>query len=89
MREEIEAQTTIASKEKRAVQLAESEIDDLSSKLRQSSDGEKDIRANGQKVVRTLEEKLAAEAAQHTRTKEENTQLREETKKSKAAIVGL
>ena len=89
LKEEIEAQTAIASKAKRVVQLAESEIDHLRAELRQSSDREKDIRANGRKAVKTLEEKLVAETAQHTWTKEENAQLREEAKKSEAAIAGL
>ena len=39
--------------------------------------------------MKALEEKLEVEAAAHTRTKEENTKLREEAQKSKAAIVGL
>ena len=78
LQEEIAAQKAIAAKAKRATQLAESEIDRLRSELRQSSDREKDIRAKGRKAVKALEEKLEAEAAAHTRTKEENTKLWEE-----------
>ena len=71
------------------MQLVESKIDLLHSELRHSSDREKDIQAKGRKAVKDLEEKLKAEAAAHTRTKEENSKLREGAQKSETAITRL
>ena len=89
LREEVEAQTAIAAKAKRATQLTESKIDRLRAELRQSSDREKDVWAKGRRAVKALEDKLEAETATHTRTKEENRKLCEEAQKTEAVITGL
>ena len=87
--EEIEAQTAIAAKAKRALRQAESEIDRLHAELRQSSDRECDIWAKGRKAVRDLEEKWTAESAAHALTKEANNKLREEMGKLEGVNKGL
>jgi chromosome segregation ATPase len=78
--EEIEAQTVIAEKAKRALGQAESEIDRLRVELRQSSD---------RKAVKDLEEKWATESAAHALTKEANNKLREEMGKLEGINKGL
>ena len=76
LREEVEAQIAIATKAKRAGQLAESKIDHLRTELRQSLDRETDIRAKVRRTVKALEDKFEVEAAAHNTTKEENRKLR-------------
>ena len=62
---EVEAQTTIATKAKKAAKLAETEIDRLHTELCQSSDRETNIRAKGRKAIKALEDKLQAEEVAH------------------------
>ena len=73
--EEIEAQTAIAAKAKRALRQAESEIDRLRAELQQSSSTECDIQAKGCTAVRDLEEKWSAESAEQALTKVANNKL--------------
>ena len=60
LQEETAAQKPITSKEKRATQLAGSEIDRLCTELHQSSDREMNIRAKGRRAVEALKDKLNA-----------------------------
>ena len=89
LRDEVEAQTAIAAKAKRATQLAKTKIDRLRIELHQSSSREVDIRAKGRRAAKALEDKLDAEIAAHISTKEEKRKLQEEAKKTKAIIAGL
>ena len=75
LREEVEAQTALTAKAKRALRLAESEISCLRAELRQSSNKETHIRAKGRWAIKDLEDKLTAESASHARTKELNSKL--------------
>ena len=52
--EEVEAQTLIAAKAKKAVELAEMEIERLRSKLRQSSDRKTEIWAKARKGMKEI-----------------------------------
>ena len=86
---EVKAQTAIAAKAKRVMQLADTDIDRLHVELRQSSNKEADIRAKGRWVAKALEDKLNAEIATDISTKEGKRKLQEEAKKTKAIIAGL
>mgnify|MGYP000438619147 CR=1 FL=1 len=87
--DEVEAQTTMVAKEKKAADIAEMEIGHLWDELWQSSNRENDIRAMARKSIKELKEKLDTETLAHKQTVEAFTKRIEAQAQAKVKIQEL